>query len=110
MLRAISAYIPLMLLASGLYAENPAAPIIRYHQAPDADGIYYAGPEVAAPELARTVSVPYPDGVAAKQAQGMTVLAMVIQANGVPAHIQVLRKHGDAFDKAAIAAVQQSTF
>jgi TonB family protein len=40
----------------------------------------------------------------------MTVLAMVIDANGAPAHIQVLHAHGEAFDKAAIAAVKQSVF
>jgi len=53
---------------------------------------------------------PYPDGVSDNQAQGMTVLAMVIDANGIPAHIQVLHKHGEPFDKAAVAAVKQSTF
>ena len=29
----------------------------------------------------------------------MTVLAMVIGANGIPAHIQVLHTHGDAYDQ-----------
>jgi TonB family protein len=106
----MAASLLLILMTSGLCAQNPAQPITRYHQAPDADGIYYAGPEVSAPVLTKTVSVPYPVGIEAKQVQGMTVLAMVIQANGVPARIQVLRKHGDAFDRAAIAAVQQSTF
>jgi hypothetical protein len=37
----------------------------------------------------------------------MTVLAMVIDFNGTPAHIQVLHQHGGAFDQASIAAVQQ---
>jgi TonB family protein len=40
----------------------------------------------------------------------MTVLAMVIDANGNPAHIQVLHQHGDSFDQAAITAVHQSKF
>jgi hypothetical protein len=39
----------------------------------------------------------------------MTVLAMVIDTNA-PAHIQVLHKHGEAFDQAAIAALQHSAF
>jgi len=79
-------------------------------QTPDKDGVYYAGPEVIAPRLHSTVYVPYPAGVPAKELQGMTVLAMVIDANGIPEHIQVLHKHGDAFDQAAIAAVQHSVF
>jgi TonB family protein len=44
------------------------------------------------------------------EVQGMIVLGMVIDANGIPAHMQVLHKHGDAFDQAALAAVKDSTF
>jgi TonB family protein len=40
----------------------------------------------------------------------MTVLAMVIGTNGVPANIQVLHSHGEAFDQAATLAVKQSVF
>jgi hypothetical protein len=40
----------------------------------------------------------------------MTVLAMIIRADGTAAPIQVLRSHGDAFDRLAITAVKQSTF
>jgi hypothetical protein len=40
----------------------------------------------------------------------MTAVAMVIGADGVPAHIQMLHTHGDAFDRSAIAAVNHSTF
>jgi hypothetical protein len=40
----------------------------------------------------------------------MTVVAMVIGADGIPAHIQMLHTHGDAFDRSAIAAVNHSTF
>jgi len=40
----------------------------------------------------------------------MTVLAMVIDVHGIPAHIQLLHTHGEAFDQATIAAVKQSKF
>jgi TonB family protein len=103
--------LPLLLLASiGLRAEDAASTNRQAHQTPDKDGIYYVGPEVTAPLMIRTVQVPYPDNLPSKQAQGMTVLAMVIGADGVPKDIQVLHKHGDAFDEAAVAAVQRSTF
>jgi TonB family protein len=91
-------------------AQDATLPSRQVHQAPDNDGMYYAGPEVTAPRLVRTVFVPYPDDVPDKEAQGMTVLAMVIDANGIPAHIQLLHTHGEAFDAAAIAAVKHSTF
>jgi TonB family protein len=80
------------------------------HQFPDKDGIYYAGPEVTAPRILSTVYVPYPSDVPDKKVQGMTVLAMVINTNGVPEHIQVLHTHGEAFDQAVIEAVKQSRF
>jgi TonB family protein len=87
-----------------------STPIWAVHQSPDKDGIYYAGPEVTAPKMVKTVYVPYPYGSSPKESQGMTALAMVIDARGVPNNIQILRSHGDSFDRVSIAAVQQSTF
>jgi TonB family protein len=90
---------------------QPAPPSAsQLHQKPDGDGVYYAGPEVSAPRLIRVAAAPYPDGASGKQAQGMTVLAMVIGADGAPAHLQVLHSHGNDFDQSAVAAVTQSKF
>lgn len=100
----------LALWATGVCAQNAASPVWQVHQAPDKDGIYYSGPEVSAPVLLRTVVVPYPNSETGKEAQGFTVLAMVIGANGIPDHIQILHSHGDWYDQASIAAVKQSTF
>jgi TonB family protein len=60
--------------------------------------------------MVKTVYVPYPYGMTGKADQGMTGLAMVIDAKGMPQHIQILHSHGDAFDRASVAAVQQSVF
>lgn len=100
-------FLPLISIAS--MAEGALTPIWQLHQAPDKDGIYYAGPEVTAPSLLKTVYVPYPVATA-KQTEGMTALAMVIDAKGMPQNIQILHSHGDPFDQASIAAVQQSVF
>jgi TonB family protein len=91
-------------------AESASSPIWQVHQIPDKDGIYYAGPEVTAPVLIRTVEVPYPHVESRKEVQGMTVLAMVIGVNGIPDHIQLLHSHGESFDQASISAVRQSAF
>ena len=106
----LTAYSFLAMTAAGLLAQDVVLANQQIHQAPDKDGVYYVGPEVTSPRLVRTVSVPYPDIVSEKDIQGMTVLAMVIEANGVPAHIQSLHKHGDAFDQVALAAVKNSIF
>jgi TonB family protein len=98
------------LTATGLLAQDAVLANQQIHQTPDTDGVYYVGPEVTSPKLIRTAAVPYPGYIPEKDIQGMTVLAMVIEANGVPAHIQLLHKHGDAFDQAALAAVKNSIF
>jgi len=100
----------LALAALGAWGQDAINIGRQIHQAPDQDGVYYTGPEVNAPQLVRTVLALYPDGVYAKDVQGMTVMAMVIGANGVPSHLQVLHSHGDFFDQSAIAAVLHSTF
>jgi TonB family protein len=82
----------------------------QIHQIPDKDGVYYAGPEVTAPRLVGTVYVNYPESGSDHEIQGMTVLAMVIDANGNPDHLEVLHSHREEFDQAAIAAVRQSHF
>jgi len=98
------------LTALSLWADESVSPGRQFHQAPDRDGVYYVGPEVTAPRMIRTVYVPYPNGARLKDIQGMTAMAMVIDAKGAPQHIQLLHSHGDAFDQAALAAVNQSKF
>jgi hypothetical protein len=98
------------LMTIGLWAQDATAPVWQVHQTPDKDGVYYVGPEVTSPKLLRTVVVPYPEEVSGKEAEGMTVMAMVIDAKGIPEHIQVLHKHGDFFDQASVAAVKHSAF
>jgi TonB family protein len=93
-----------------LHGQAAAQPIWAVHQSPDESGIYYAGPEVSAPRLVSVMPAAYPGYDSKKDRQGMTVLAMVIGVDGVPSHIQLLHSHGDSFDQAAIAAVQQSVF
>jgi TonB family protein len=100
----------LLLASAGLVAQSGTQPLWIVHPAPDENGIYCAGPEVSAPNLLRIHAAAYPTNVRAKEVQGMTVLAMVISPDGTPDHIQVLHSHGDAYDQAAIAAVNQSTF
>ena len=104
------AFALLVLTTVNVWARDANFPSRQVRQVPDEDGVYYTGPEVTAPRLMRTVIVPYPEAMSNKEIQGMTVLAMVIDANGMPAHIQVLHSHGDAFDQVAIAAVKQSKF
>jgi TonB family protein len=100
----------LALAAAGMWAHGADITSHEVHQVPDRNGVYYAGPEVAAPRMTRTVLALYPSEIAGKDLQGMTVVAIVVGADGKPAHLQTLHSHGDAFDRSAIAAVMHSTF
>ena len=100
----------LALMSAGLCAQDSVPSNRQIHQVPDQDGAYYAGPEVTAPRMISTVLALYPTDRTSRDIQGMTVLAMLINVKGVPEHLQVLHSHGDAFDQAAIAAVQHSMF
>jgi TonB-like protein len=100
----------LALTTAGLRAQDKRPFDWHYHQVPDQDGIYYAGPEVTAPTMLKTVYIAYPAGITGKDAEGMTVFAMVIGPDGLPNHIQTLKSHGEIFDRAALAALKHSTF
>ena len=101
---------PLAVAGAGLNAETASPKFWQYHQVPDKDGIYYVGPEVSEPKLVKTVYALYPSGIPAKQLEGMTVMAMVIDAKGIPTHIELLHPHGEYFDQGAIEAVKRSAF
>lgn len=110
MIRTNLAFAFLALTAAASSPQNATPSIWQVHQVPDQDGVYYSGPEVSLPALVRDITAAYPSNVDQKDVQGFTVLAMVIDAKGVPQHIQVLHSHGDAFDQSAIAAVKASKF
>lgn len=110
MRRVINAWALLTLTAITVRAQDANPMSLPLHQVPDKDGVYYTGPEVTAPRLLSTVYALYPSEASTNEIHGMTVLAMVIDENGIPAHIQVLHTHGEAFDQAAIAAVKRSKF
>jgi len=100
----------LVAITVGAYGQDSAATAPEHHQVPDESGVFYVGPEVSAPRLIRTVTALYPNVEDSRRIQGMTVLAMVIDAKGLPSHIQILHSHGSGFDQSAIAAVQHSVF
>jgi hypothetical protein len=85
------AFAVLVLIASGLSAQDAA----QVHQAPDSDGVYYVGPEIAAPVLVHPILAGYPSNVAEKNVQGMTVpvwidVRVIFHANLTQAVPQVL--------------------
>lgn len=77
---------------------------------PDKDGVYSAGPGILNPIVLERAAAVYPADARPEEVNGACLLSLVIDADGAPAGIQVLRTHGAAFDAAAIEAVKQTKF
>ena len=93
-----------------LFGQPASQPIWVVHQVPDDSGVYFVGPEVTAPRLVRVMPVPNREYESGKSAQGMTVMALVIGADGIADQIRVLHSHGSSDDQAAMAALKMSNF
>jgi hypothetical protein len=102
-----SLFIWCLFFTSCAWAQNVIEMTQQYHQKPDDQGIYYAGPEVSAPGLLSAAPAPYPSG---KVNEGMSVFALVIDARGIPQHIELLHSNGDAYDRSALASLKSAKF
>jgi TonB family protein len=103
----------LVLLAfttAGVWAQGSSDWNQPYHQTPDTDGVYFVGPEVAAPTLVNAVPAVYTDDMLKSDKKGISVWSMVIGADGAPVNIHLFQPLGVAFDTAAIEAIKQCTF
>jgi TonB family protein len=77
---------------------------------PGQDGAYFVGPSVTAPQLVKVMAAGYPTYVSKKVDLKLTVLTLIVGADGKAAAIEVIRSSGEAFDASAINAVQLSRF
>jgi TonB family protein len=83
------------------------------HQAPpsvSASGVYNVGKNVSAPNILHKVEPEYSEQARQNKLQGSISLSMVIDANGKPTQIAVLRPLGMGLDEKAVEAVSQWTF
>jgi periplasmic protein TonB len=90
--------------------ESPPQPAtLRRTTANDAAGTT-AGTETDIAIVSR-VEPDYPEAAVAQRAQGTTALAILVEADGRPGAVRVLRSSGDArLDEAAVRAVQKWEF
>jgi TonB family protein len=77
---------------------------------PDKDGVYSLGPGIVNPIVLERAAAVYPAEARPEEVNGFCLLSAVIDADGTPSGIQVLRSHGAAFDAAAIEALKQTKF
>jgi TonB family protein len=73
-------------------------------------GLYHVGGGVAAPQLIYAVDAEFSDEARRAKFQGVCVVSLVVDAQGNPQRIQVVRHLGMGLDQKAVAAVKQYKF
>jgi TonB family protein len=125
-----SAIVIMALIVSGIYAQDAAGPVTYTpRQAPDApvqacpanfnfhpekDGVYKVGGDVKAPKVKHTVPAELSNEAKTKgaftQFTAVSKVSFVVDAQGVPQDICVLRPAGYGLDEEAAKAVRQYRF
>ncbi len=73
-------------------------------------GLYHVGGGVAAPQLIYSVDPEFSDEARRAKFQGVCVVSLVVDAQGNPQRVQVVRHLGMGLDQKAVAAVTQYRF
>jgi protein TonB len=73
-------------------------------------GLYHVGGGVAAPQLISSVDPEFSDEARRAKFQGVCVVSLVVDAQGNPQRVQVVRHLGMGLDQKAVAAVRQYKF
>ena len=73
-------------------------------------GLYHVGGGVAAPQLIYAVDPEFSDEARRAKFQGVCVVSLVVDAQGNPQRVQVVRHLGMGLDQKAVAAVRQYRF
>lgn len=77
---------------------------------PTSSGVYKIGGDVAPPKLLNKVEPEYTKQAKKKKIQGRAILSLIIDADGQPQDIRVIRSLDPGLDQKAIEAVRQWTF
>jgi TonB family protein len=78
--------------------------------APNAFGIYHVGNGVSAPQLVYAADPKYTDEARRARYGGIAVVSLVVDAQGHPQNVQILRHLKMGLDEAAVEAVKQYKF
>jgi protein TonB len=76
----------------------------------DPQQIYHVGGDVSAPTLVYAPDPEYTEKARRAKYQGVCVISTVVDAQGNPTQVQVLRQLGMGLDKKAVEAVKQYKF
>jgi bla regulator protein blaR1 len=80
------------------------------HHVADPQQIYHVGGDVTAPKLVYAPDPEYTEQARRAKYQGVCVISTVVDAQGNPTHVQVVRQLGMGLDNKAVEAVKQYKF
>ncbi len=86
------------------------APIPRSSQASNTPQIYHVGPGVSAPRLIFSPDPEFTEEARRAKYQGVCVVSLIVDAQGNPKRVLVVRHLGKGLDKKAVEAVRQYKF
>jgi TonB family protein len=78
--------------------------------APDASGIYHVGKGVSPPQVVSAPDPKYTDEARRAKYGGVAAVSLVVDAQGHPQNVQIIRHLKMGLDEAAVAAVKQYKF
>jgi TonB family protein len=86
------------------------APIPRSSLGADAPRIYHVGGDVSGPQLIFSPNPEYSEEARRAKYQGVCIVSLIVDAQGNPQRVQVVRHLGKGLDKKAVEAVKQYRF
>jgi len=106
----------LLCVAVPFHAQQPSPPAANPpigagdgHDAKDSDAVHVGGP-VKPPVLIRSVDPSISNEMRKEKFNGTVQVHLIIETDGKPTHVQVVRGLGNDFDDAAVRAVSQYRF
>jgi TonB family protein len=86
------------------------APIPRSSQGAGEQQIYHVGGDVSGPQLIFSPNPEYSEEARRAKYQGVCIVSLIVDAQGNPQRVQVVRHLGKGLDKKAVEAVKQYRF
>ncbi len=90
--------------------SDPTAPA-QANEAPDTrTGLYKVGGRISPPEVLHSVNAEFSDEARRAKYQGVCLISLVVDAEGNPQNLRVVRPLGMGLDEKAMEAIQQYKF
>jgi len=92
------------------YRVVDGSPQAQPAQVPGQPGVYRSANGVSAPRLLHSVAPEYSEDARAAKFQGICLVSLIVDSNGMPQHVHVTRPLGKGLDEKAVEAVKQYRF